>query len=149
MLAVARQPDLNFTQWYIQDPYSFEKFKADLKHNFFGIWDFYSRFEWDILPGQEPSSAQHQQLSQNYRNVIISAISEYDNYQHSPEVYEALSWYGLMGTGDYDPATGLFENSTEAWKSIDDDPNLTAAEERKKIHSTILNFQSNDADTCN
>ena len=30
-----------------------------------------------------------------------------------------------------------------------DDPNLTAAEERKKIHSTILNFQSNDADTCN
>ena len=149
MLAVAQQPDLNFTQWYIQDPYSFENFEADLKFNFFGVWDFYTRYEWDVPPGQEPSSPQHQQMAANYRNTIILAISEYDNNQHLPSIYEALSWYGLMGTGDYDPITGLYEKSTGAWEHIDEDPNLTAAQERINIHNTIINFQNNDTNTCN
>ncbi|MFN4764664.1 hypothetical protein ACKGJN_16155 [Gillisia sp. Q332] len=149
MLAVAQQPDLNFTQWYIQDPYSFEDFNADLKFNFFGIWDYYTRYEWDVPPGQEPSSPQHQQMAENYRNTIISAISEYDNYQHTPSFYEALSWYGLMGTGNFNPTTGLYEKSTGAWEHIDEDPNLTAVQERMNIHNTIINFQNNDTNTCN
>ncbi len=149
MLAVAQQPDLNFTQWYIKDPYSFENFKEDLKYNFFGVWDYYTRYEWEVPPGEEPSSPQHQQMAENYRNTIISAISEYDNYQHPPSFYEAISWYGLMGTGNYDPATGLYEDSTAAWILIDEDPNLTAAQERINIRNTITNFQQNDTNKCN
>ena len=141
MLAVAQQPNLNFPQWYLQDPNAFENFKEELKNNFFGIWDYYNRYVWDLPPGQEPSSPQHQQMAEKYRNTIKSALAQYDNNQHTDAFYNALVWSGLMGTGTYNSTTGLYDQSTAAWIN-------TPQVERISIHNTITNFQQNDTDIC-
>src|SRR5690554_3371762 len=53
-----------------------------------------------------PGDPQHQMMAQHYRNIIINAMKEYDN-SHPNELYENLSWIGLMGSGQVNPLTGL------------------------------------------
>ncbi|MFV8838243.1 hypothetical protein [Salinimicrobium soli] len=131
------------------------EFLASLINNYEGIHDYYTRFYYFLLndgdPNNDPTSMdpgwQHQQISQHYRSIIVSAISEYDNHQHSSELYEALAWTGLMGKGQYDPETGLYENSTEAWKNLDPDP-AVAAQKRIAIRNMIVNFKAKTSNKC-
>ena len=136
MLSVSEQPDLNFTQWYAQDPQIWYNFLINLKDNFEGLYDYYMRWKWDVPQNQNPSSAQHQAMAQHYRNIIKQTIQEFDNTQTN-EVYEALSWTGLMGTGIYDSTTGLFSESTVAWSNL-------LQSERFNIINKINNFNNSN-----
>ena len=94
-------------------------FVNNLQNNFEGIWDYYVdrwREDWG-----------HQLMAQHYVDIIVSAISEYDNNAHSQATYEALAWVGL-----YD---------TIAWE------NLTT--EQQTAHETNReNFEDNATDNC-
>lgn len=92
LMSVANLPHVNFenltqSQW--------ETFMINLMNDFPGIWDYYLRYD---VGNVNPSQYQHQMMAQHYRSIIVSAISEYDNYQQPPHVYEALAWIGLKNT---------------------------------------------------
>jgi len=136
LLSVGQQPNLQFTQWYAQDPQIWFDFLVGLKDNFEGLYDYYMRLEWDVPPGQSPSDVQHNLMSTHYRDIIKQALKEFDSSQ-AEAIYEALSWTGLMGTGTFNTSTGLFSESTVAWS------NLTQTQ-RLNIISNRNNFIKNN-----
>ena len=88
------------------------------------------RLEWDIPPGQTPSDVQHNLMATHYRNIIKTGIQEFDPSQEEA-VYNALSWSGLLGTGQYD--------STIAWSNL-------SPSERLNIISTGTTFANTNPD---
>lgn len=64
----------------------------------------------------------------------IKVMQQFDN-SHTPEFYNALSWSGLMGTGDINSTTVLPPSPTEAWSNI-------PLAERLQIINTITNFNT-------
>lgn len=117
MLSAAQQGHLNTNLYTTQNRIDYIN---SLRNNFEGIYDYYVD-RWKPNWG-------HEQMAQHYRDIIVSAISEYDNNQHTQEVYEALAWIGLQ--------------DTIAWN------NLTQSE-RDNITQTRTNFINNDTDKCN
>ncbi|MGG8498099.1 hypothetical protein ACQY1Q_16965 [Tenacibaculum sp. TC6] len=111
-----------------------------LSNNFPGLYDYYMRWKWNVAPSQSPSSAQHEAMAQHYRNIIKATLKEFDNTQ-TKDVYDALSWTGLMGTGTFDQTTGLYSNSTVAWSSL-------TKQQRLDILNKIKVFNSKN-DNCN
>ena len=81
--------NLNWTTW--NNPTDFENFVESLQNKYFGIFDFYTRFEWNT---STPSDAQHQLMAEQYRNIIKQALTDYDPTL-TEEQKEALSWIGL------------------------------------------------------
>ena len=127
LMSLAQKPDLDFYDWYIEDPEDWRNFVNSLRNNFNGLYDYYMRFEWGVPPGQEVDDAHHQLMAQHYIDIIVDALSDYDNNAHSQEVYEALAWIGL-----YD---------TVAWD------NLT--EQQQSTHITNRqNYENNATDIC-
>ncbi len=116
MLSAAQQGHLNIDLYTTQNRIDYV---ISLRDNFEGIYDYYVE-RWKPDWG-------HEQMAQHYRNVIVSVISEYDNNQHTPEVYEALAWIGL--------------ENTIAWN------NLTQPE-KDNITQTRTNFIDNDTSKC-
>lgn len=104
------------------------------KENFPGLYDYYSRY---TLNTSQLSDPQHQMMAQHYRDIISDAIKEFDNNQHSQEVYDALAWVGLMGEGSINMTTGLTTNPTVAWQ------NLTPTQ-RINIINTVTTFESSN-----
>lgn len=66
-------------------------------------------------------------MAEHYVDIIVSALSQYDNNTHSQATYEAIAWIGL-----YD---------TIAWN------NLTQAQ-RDTLTQNRINFIQNATDTC-
>lgn len=96
LLAYAQQPNIPWTREFIHS----------LRNNFEGLADYYTRWWLELPPEQEPTSAQHQAMAQHYIGIMAAALSDYDDDQHSPGFYEALSWIGLKNTVAWnDPAT--------------------------------------------
>jgi len=56
-------------------------------------------------------------MAEHYRGVIVEALKEFDN-SYDSEVYEALAWRGLMGSGVIDQNTGLPPNPVVAWENL-------------------------------
>lgn len=92
LMSVANLPHVNFENLPQQQ---WETFMISLMNHFPGIWDYYLRYE---VQNPNPSPFQHQQMAQHYRSIIVSAISQYDNFQQPASVYEALAWIGLKNT---------------------------------------------------
>lgn len=69
-----------------------------------------------------------------YRQTIEDALRQY-NSSFPDDVYEALAWEGLIGTGDVDPNTGLTVNPTDAWQN-------KSNAERLSIINTVTNFRN-------
>jgi hypothetical protein len=92
-------------------------FIKSIKDDYPGINYYYMRYKYNIPAGQQPSSAQHELMAQHSRNIIIKVLKQYDNTQNE-EVYEALAWIGLMGSGKINDATGLPLKPTVAWGKI-------------------------------
>lgn len=124
MLSAAQQGHLNTSQYTTQNRINYIN---SLRNNFEGIYDYYVE-RWKPDWG-------HQQMAQHYRNIIVGALKEFDNNQHTQAQYEAIAWLGLEGT--------------IAWQNLDEDPNLTIQQEQDNIIQTRTNFINNDTDKCN
>ncbi|WP_292942645.1 hypothetical protein [Olleya sp. UBA1516] len=129
LLSAANQPNLNYSEYTDEE---WRDFIISLRNNFEGIYDYYLRWKWDVPAGQNPSSAQHEAMAQHYRDIIKQALQEFDSSQ-TDEIYEALAWTGLMGSGTFNPTTGLYSNSTVAWAN-------KSQEYRLSILSTLDTF---------
>lgn len=117
MLSAAQLGNLNSNGWTIQQQIDFVN---NLRNDFPGLYDYYYQ-RWHPDWG-------HQIMAQHYLNIIVSALSEYDNNQNSLETYEALAWIGL-----YD---------TISWN------NLPPQQQQNHI-TNRQNFENNATDICN
>ena len=130
LLSVAQAPNIALTQTQL----------TQLRNDYPGLYDYYMRWKWKIPQGQTPSNAQHEAMSSHYRQIIEQALREYDNTQ-SDEVYEALAWSGLMGDGTFNSSTGLYSNSTQAWKNLTQNERLSIISIINTFNSTNNNCQ--------
>ncbi|NBL65365.1 hypothetical protein GV828_09165, partial [Flavobacterium sp. NST-5] len=105
-----------------------------MKDNFPGIYDYYIRWRQNIPAGMNINSAQHQMMAQHYRNIIVQAMKEFDN-SYSEELYQALAWVGLMGSGTMDETTGLPAQPTLSWQNV-------PQQERLQIRQIIRDFEN-------
>ena len=132
LLSYAQEPNIPWTTFFIKS----------IKNDFGGLSDYYTRYWLNLPPNQAPNQMQHQAMAEHYRSMIVDALKDFDNNQHTNEFYKALAWAGLKGTGATNPTTGLPLNATEAWK------NLTPTQ-RADINSIISNTIQNETHDCN
>ena len=90
LLSISQHPSINLKPNQV----------IQLRNDYPGLYDYYTRWRWNIPQGQNPSSPQHEAMAQHYRDIIKSALREFDPNQPE-EVYDALSWRGLENTADY------------------------------------------------
>ena len=133
LLSCANLPNLNTNNYTNLE---WENYITSLQDNFPGLYDYYVRYLYNIPAGQQATSVQHELMAQHYRDIIIQAMQQFDSSQ-TLEVYNALSWTGLMGEGNINPTTGLPPNPTKAWE------NLTQSE-RFQILSITNNFLTSE-----
>ncbi|AWG24752.1 hypothetical protein [Flavobacterium kingsejongi] len=76
-------------------PEQWNTFLKNLMPNFPGLFDYYTRYK---NSNSTPTSPQHEQMAQHYRDIIKQTLKNYDNNTHEDNFYEALSWVGLEGT---------------------------------------------------
>ena len=107
LLSLAGQPNIPWTVTFINS----------IKNDYPGLYDYYMRYKFNIAPGQQITDAQHELMAQHYRDIIIQVMQEFDN-SYTPEVYDALSWSGLMGSLPLNQTTGLGINPTKAWENL-------------------------------
>ncbi|MGE8339936.1 MAG: hypothetical protein ACN6OI_02790 [Flavobacterium sp.] len=113
LLSVAGQPQIQFNTDQLNQ----------LRNDYPGLYDYYMRYEFNILPGQNPSDAQHEAMAMHYRDIIIKTLRQFDNTLTN-ETYEALSWEGLK--------------NTIAWKKL-------PIEKQNNILSIISNFNNQNS----
>ena len=79
-------------------------------------------------------------MSTHYRDIIKQALREFDNSQ-TEGVYDSLSWTGLMGSGTFNPSTGLFSESTVAWSNLTQTERLDIINARNNFINSNPNCQ--------
>lgn len=98
---------------------------------------YYTMYRYEIPLGGSPSEPQHEYMAQLSRDIIIQTMKQYDSTQ-STDVYNALAWIGLMGTGDINYNTGLPPQPTAAWAAI---PQV----QRLNILNLYNNYKNNNS----
>jgi hypothetical protein len=84
--------NLNWTNWTSEQFYN--DFLNSLENKYFGIFDYFTRYNYGILVGSNPNDYQHQQMAQHYRDVVKQALTDYDPTLTATQK-EAISWIGL------------------------------------------------------
>jgi len=80
-------------------PIQFQQFVESLENKYFGIFDYYTRYDWDE---NAPNNAQHQLMAEHYVDIMKDVLADFDDNQNSTEYYESLSWIGLKETIAWD-----------------------------------------------
>ncbi|MGO2359447.1 hypothetical protein [Mesonia sp.] len=119
--------NLNWTSWTSEQFYN--DFLNSLENKYFGIFDYFTRYNYGIPVGSNPNDYQHQQLAQHYRDVVKQALTEYDPSLTETQK-EALSWLGL-NTADI-----------KAWQ-------LKSPQEQQAIEDLINNIKNTFPNGCN
>ncbi|MGO2403589.1 hypothetical protein, partial [Mesonia sp.] len=120
LLACAQLPHVNFqnyteTQW--------RNFVYSLRHNYEGLYDYYESYYFNNV---NPNATQHIAMASHYRDMIVDALRDFDDNQHSDTFYNAIAWIGLK--------------NTEAWN----DPSVN----QSLINLIINNAISNETHSC-
>ena len=118
--------NLNWTNWTSEQFYN--DFLDSLENKYFGIFDYFTRYNYGIPVGNEPNEWQHEQMAQHYRGPIKQALTDYEPTR-TEEQKEALSWIGLN------------EANRKAWQ------NLTQPE-RDVIDQKIAQIQNTFPNGC-
>jgi len=115
--------NLNWRDW--PNGTDFGDFIESLENKYEGIFDYYTRYDWNT---STPNNAQHQQMAQHYRNVIKQALTDYDSTLTDAQK-EALSWIGLN------------KANVKAWQSL-------TQPERDAINNTITQIKNTSPNGC-
>lgn len=118
--------NLNWANWTSEQFYN--DFLNSLENKYFGIFDYFTRYNYGTPVGNEPNDWQHEQMAQHYRDVIKQALTDYDPTLTNAQK-EALSWIGLN------------EANIKAWQ------NLTQPE-RDTINNTITLIKNTFPNGC-
>lgn len=123
---IASDPEASSLKWTTQA--QFDAFLNSLKNKYFGIFYYYTRFDFGIPTDDEPNEWQHQQMAQHYRDVIIEVLTDYDPSLTAQEK-EDLSWLGLN------------EANIRAWQNM-------GSREQRKIINRIKQIRENFENEC-
>lgn len=118
--------NLNWANWTSEQFYN--DFLDSLENKYFGIFDYFTRYNYGTPVGNEPNDWQHEQMAQHYRDIIKEALTDYDP-SLTEQQKEALSWIGLN------------EANIKAWQ------NLTQPE-RDSINQTITQIKNTFPNGC-
>jgi hypothetical protein len=118
--------NLNWANWTSEQFYN--NFLDSLENKYFGIFDYFTRYNYGIPVGNNPNDWQHEQMAQHYRDVIKQALTDYDSSLTETQK-EALSWIGLN------------KANIKAWQ------NLTQPE-RNSINNTITQIKNTFSNGC-
>jgi len=99
LLASAHLPNVNWknysgTEWH--------NFVDSLANNYEGLFTYYNRYYWN---NPNPTSPQHNMMASHYREMIVSALKDFDKNQHTDAFYNALAWIGLKNTVAWNDST--------------------------------------------
>jgi hypothetical protein len=120
LLASAHLPNVN---WNNYSDAEWRNFVASLANNYEGLFTYYNRYYWN---NPNPTSPQHNMMASHYREMIVSALKDFDNNQHTDAFYNALAWIGLK--------------NTVAWNASSTD--------RASINAIISNAIKNETHDC-
>ena len=78
-----------------------------MKYNYEGLYDYFFRYKYfeengEVIPIEGPTQEQHQQMAAHYRSMVVNALKDFDNNQHSNAFYNAIAWMGLKETVAWD-----------------------------------------------
>lgn len=129
LMECASFPHVNYSQMSESE---WRNFIYNLRNNYEGLYDYFIRYAYYendgvLIPIDGPTEEQHQQMATHYRDMMIEALKDFDNNQHSDEFYNALSWVGLQGTN--------------AWNH----PSIN----QTAITASIINIIQNETHDCN
>jgi len=122
--AELNQTNINWTNYSSTEFYNV--YLSELENQYFGIFEYFTRYKYGIPTDDNPNDWQHQQMAQHYRGIIIQALSDYDPTL-TIQQKEALSWLGLK------------ETNIVAWQNY---PN------KSSVTSTITNIKSTFTNGC-
>ena len=100
-----------------------EYIDVTLQNKYFGIWDYYVRYDNN---DDTPDNGQHQQMAQHYRDIIKQALSDFDPTL-TEEQKEALSWVGLN------------EANIVAWQNLTEEQQEAINDLQTQIQNTFSN----------
>jgi len=118
--------NLNWANWTSEQFYN--DFLDSLENKYFGIFDYFTRYNYGTPVGNEPNDWQHEQMAQHYRDIIKQALTDYDPTLTNAQK-EALSWIGLN------------EANIKAWQNL-------LPSERTTINNTITQIQNTFPNGC-
>jgi len=119
--------NLNWANWTSEQFYN--DFLDSLENKYFGIFDYFTRYNYGISVGSNPNDWQHEQMAEHYRDVIKQALTDYDSTLTNAQK-DALSWIGLN------------EANIKAWQSL-------TQPERDTINNTITQIKNTFPNGCN
>ena len=122
--AEINQTNLNWRDW--PNDTDFGDFIEALENKYFGIFDYYTRYDWNT---STPNNAQHQAMAQHYRDIIKQALTDYDPALTEAQK-DALSWLGLK------------DATVVAWQNLSD-------EEKNIINDTLAQIKNTFPNGCN
>lgn len=123
LLSAAQKGDLNSNQYTTQERIDYVN---SIRNNFPGLYDYY-------LKRYRPTW-NHNLMAQHYRSIIADIVQQFDNNNHTRQVYEDIAWAGLRILED--------KSNSVAWDNL-------STPEQQRILLNLTNIFHNGVKNCN